>query len=86
MKTSGHKESRSFLECIGDSFLTQVIEETAWVHALLDIRANKEELLRNVKAGGSLGCSEHGMVEFGMLRREEGKKQDRSPELQESRI
>lgn len=37
MKTSGHKESRSFLECIGDSFLTQVIEETAWVHALLDI-------------------------------------------------
>lgn len=45
--------------------LTHVIKEPTRVEALLDILANKEQLLGNVKAGGSLGCSENKMVGTG---------------------
>jgi len=35
---------------------------------LLDLTlSNKEELARNVKAGGSFGCSDHEIVAFRML-------------------
>ena len=35
---------------------------------LLDlVLTNKEGLVRDVKTGGSLGCSDHEMVEFGIL-------------------
>ena len=35
---------------------------------LLDLTlANKEELIGNVKAGGSLGCSDHEKVAFRIL-------------------
>lgn len=54
-------------------------------HALLDlILANKEELVRDVKIEGSLGCSDGGLQN--PKRGEQGKKQDHSPGLQESRI
>ncbi|GAB0182327.1 hypothetical protein GRJ2_000698000 [Grus japonensis] len=39
--------------------------------AMLDlVLTNKEELVRNVKLKGSLGCSDHEMVEFKILRAE----------------
>ncbi|GAB0197130.1 hypothetical protein GRJ2_002178300 [Grus japonensis] len=63
------KQSRRFLECIDDNFLLQVIEEPTRRGAMLDlILTNKEGLVGDVKLKGSLGCSDHEMVEFGILR------------------
>ncbi|KAK4817455.1 hypothetical protein QYF61_015610 [Mycteria americana] len=67
--TAGHKQSGRFLECVDDDFLLQVIEEPARRGAMLDLLlTNKEELVGNVKLKGSLGCSDHEMVEFKILR------------------
>ncbi|GAB0185088.1 mitochondrial enolase superfamily member 1 [Grus japonensis] len=64
-----HKQSRMFLECVDDSFLLQVIEDPTRRGAVLDlVLTNKEGLVENVKLKGSLGCSDHGMVEFNILR------------------
>nr|XP_013805401.1 PREDICTED: proteasome-associated protein ECM29 homolog [Apteryx mantelli mantelli] len=50
------------------SFVT-VTDELATGDALVDLLlANKEQLVDDVKAKGSLGCSDHGMVEFKILR------------------
>ncbi|GAB0187581.1 hypothetical protein GRJ2_001223400 [Grus japonensis] len=67
--TAGHKQSRKFLECVDDIFLLQVIEEPMRRGAMLDlILTNKEGLVGDVKLKGSLGCSDHEMVEFRILR------------------
>ncbi|GAB0209349.1 hypothetical protein GRJ2_003400600 [Grus japonensis] len=67
--TAGHKQSRKFLECINDNFLLQVIEEPMRRGAMLHlVLTNKEGLVGNVKLKGSLGCSDHKMVEFKILR------------------
>ncbi|GAB0209305.1 hypothetical protein GRJ2_003396200 [Grus japonensis] len=66
---AGHKQSRKFLECVNDNFLLQVIEEPMRKGAMLDlILTNKEGLVGDVKLKGSLGCSDHEMVEFRILR------------------
>ncbi|GAB0203845.1 hypothetical protein GRJ2_002850100 [Grus japonensis] len=63
------KQSRKFLECADDNFLLQVIEEPTRRGAMLDlILTNKEGLVGDVKLKGSLGCSDHEMVEFKILR------------------
>ncbi|GAB0179159.1 hypothetical protein GRJ2_000381200 [Grus japonensis] len=63
------KQSMKFLECVRDNFLLQVIEEPTRRGAMLDlILTNKEGLVGNVKLKGSLGCSDHEMVEFRILR------------------
>ncbi|GAB0193305.1 hypothetical protein GRJ2_001795800 [Grus japonensis] len=62
--TAGHEKSRRFLECVDDNFLLQVTEEPRRRGAMLD----KEVLVGNVKLKGSLGCSDHEMVEFKVLR------------------
>ncbi|GAB0206541.1 mitochondrial enolase superfamily member 1 [Grus japonensis] len=63
------KQSRKFLECVDDNFLLQVIEESMRRGALLDlILTNKEGLVGDVKLKGSLGCSDHKMVDFRILR------------------
>ena len=47
----------------------QVIEKPTRRGAMLDlVLTNKEGLVGNVKVKGSLGCSDHGMVEFKILR------------------
>ncbi|GAB0204516.1 hypothetical protein GRJ2_002917200 [Grus japonensis] len=56
--TAGHKQSRRFLECIDDNFLHQVIEEPT----------RRGAMLGDGKLKGSLGCSDHEMVEFKILR------------------
>ncbi|GAB0208907.1 hypothetical protein GRJ2_003356400 [Grus japonensis] len=67
--TAGHKQSRRFLECVNDNFLLQVTEEPTRRGAMLDlVLPNKEGLVGNVKLKGSLGCSDHEMVEFKILR------------------
>lgn len=50
-------------------FLFQVTEEPTRRGAMLNlVLTNKEGLVGNVKVGGSLGCSDLGMVEFENLR------------------
>ena len=69
--TAGCKQSREFLESIGSflNFLTQLIEELTRGASLLDlVCTNKGELVRDVKAGDSFACGDHGMVEFRILR------------------
>ena len=46
----------------------QVVEELMRGGVLLDlILTNREGLVREIKVGGSLGCSDHRMVEFKIL-------------------
>ncbi|KAK4811175.1 hypothetical protein QYF61_019806 [Mycteria americana] len=67
--TAGHKQSKRFLECTGDNFLLQVTEEPTRRGALLDlILTNNEGLVGDVKVKDSLGCSDHEMVEFKILK------------------
>ncbi|GAB0208586.1 hypothetical protein GRJ2_003324300 [Grus japonensis] len=67
--TAEHKQSRKFLGCVNDIFLLQVIEEPTRRGAMLDlVLTNKEGLVGDVKLKGSLGCSDHEMVEFRILR------------------
>jgi len=50
-------------------FLLQVTEETMRRSAMLDlVLTNKEGLVGNVKLKGSLGCSDHEMLELKILR------------------
>ncbi|GAB0181438.1 hypothetical protein GRJ2_000609100 [Grus japonensis] len=66
---AGHKQSRRFLECVDDNFLLQAIEEKSRSGAMLHlVLTNKDGLVGNVKLKGSLGCSDHEMVEFKILR------------------
>jgi len=47
----------------------QVVEEPTRKGALLDlVLTNKEGLVEDMKVGGRIGCSEHEMVEFRILR------------------
>ncbi|GAB0209788.1 hypothetical protein GRJ2_003444500 [Grus japonensis] len=67
--TAECKQSRKFLECTDDNFLLQVTEEPTRRGAMLDlILTNKEGLVGDVKLKGGLGCSDHEMVEFRILR------------------
>ena len=66
--TAGHKQSRRFLECGDDNFLLQETEKPTGKGAILDlVLTNKERLVGNGKLQGSLGCSDHEMVEFEIL-------------------
>lgn len=63
------KQSRRFLESVADNFFTQVMDEPTRQGALLDLSlTNKEELIRELKADGNLGCSVQELVEFKILR------------------
>lgn len=54
--TAGHKQSRSFLKSISDSFLTQMTEIPMRTGALQDlVLTPKEGLVGDVKVEGSLG-------------------------------
>ncbi|GAB0193880.1 mitochondrial enolase superfamily member 1 [Grus japonensis] len=64
-----HKQSRKFMECVDDNFFLHVTEEPTRRGAMLGlILTNKEGLVGDVKLKGSLGCSDHEMVEFKILR------------------
>ncbi|KAK4823256.1 hypothetical protein QYF61_000223 [Mycteria americana] len=63
------RQSRSPLECIEDNFLSQVINSPTRGDAILDLLVtNATELIGDIKTGGSLGCSDHALVEFAVLR------------------
>ncbi|GAB0205988.1 mitochondrial enolase superfamily member 1 [Grus japonensis] len=63
------RQSRRLLECIGDNFLNQVIHSPTRGDAILEpMITNTSDLIGDVKTGGSLGCSDHALVEFTVLR------------------
>jgi len=67
--TVSDRQSRRFLECIEDNFLSQVIYTPARGDAILDeILTNASEFITDMKIGGSLCCSDHALVEFILLR------------------
>jgi len=70
--TESCRQSSRFLECIEDNFLNQVISTPTRGDAILDlVVTNASELVGDVKIRGSLGCSNHALVEL-TLRREMG--------------
>jgi len=66
-KVSGG-QSRRFLECTEDNFFSQVVDTPTRGDAILDLMlTSASELISGIKTGGSLGCSDHAMVEFTVL-------------------
>ena len=66
---AGGRQSGRFLESVEDSFLVRVIDGPTRGEALPDlVLTNEEESIREVKIGGSLGCSDHALVEFVILK------------------
>ena len=61
----GNAQSRMFLQCIEDNCLMQMVVELVRSDVPLDLVLTKKEgLSGDVKAGGSLGWSDHEMAEF----------------------
>ncbi|CAM4488283.1 unnamed protein product [Lepidochelys kempii] len=69
INTAVHRQSRKFLENVGDNFLVQVLEEpTGGGGAFLDLLlTNRVELVGEAKVDGNLGGSDHELVEFRIL-------------------
>ncbi|KAK4824986.1 hypothetical protein QYF61_022512 [Mycteria americana] len=67
--TASYRQSRRLLEYIEDNFLSQRIDSPTRGDAILDLLVvNASELISDVKCGGTLGCSDHALVEFAVLR------------------
>ncbi|KAJ7412608.1 rna-directed dna polymerase from mobile element jockey-like [Pitangus sulphuratus] len=67
--TESCRQSRRLLECMEDNFLSQVIESPTRGNVILDLLVtNASQLIGDIKIGGSLGCSDHALVEFAVLR------------------
>ncbi|PKU47054.1 nedd4-binding protein 2-like 2 [Limosa lapponica baueri] len=63
------RQSRRLLECIGDNFLSEVIDSPTRRDMILDLMVtNSSEQIGDIKIRGSLGCSDHALVEFTVLR------------------
>ena len=51
------EQSRRFLECVDDNFLTQLVKEPARGSKILDLLfVNREDLVGDVKVGSHLGA------------------------------
>ena len=76
--TGSCKQSRRLLESINDNILVQVLERLTRDEVLLDlVLTSAEEIIKDIKIGGSLGCSDHALV---------GKEWSQDTELQESEL
>ncbi|KAK4815580.1 hypothetical protein QYF61_004097 [Mycteria americana] len=63
--TAERKQSRRFLECVAENFLTQLVSKPMREGALLDLLfTNREGLVSHVMVGGCLGQSDHEIIEF----------------------
>jgi len=57
-----------FLGCVKDCFLVQMLDVPSRNEALLDLLlTNQENLICNILISDSLGCSDHNIVEVGIL-------------------
>ena len=61
----GCKLSRRFLKLTEDKFLVQLLNKLTRGEVLLDlVLTNAEGLIKEIKIGGNLGCSDHALVEL----------------------
>lgn len=66
----GGKQSQRLLECSESNLLAQVLgKRTRWEVLLDMVLTITEELIKELKIGGTLGCSDHALVDFVILRR-----------------
>ncbi|XP_074862164.1 1-phosphatidylinositol 4,5-bisphosphate phosphodiesterase beta-3 isoform X3 [Carettochelys insculpta] len=66
--TATHRQSRKFLESVGDNFLMYMLKEPTRGCTQLDLLLpNREELVGEIDVSGNLGCSDHEMVDFRIL-------------------
>jgi len=66
--TAAHMSSVKILECIEDSFLIQMLDMRNKNAALLDLLlTNQENLVCSILVSDSLGCSNHNILESGLL-------------------
>ena len=64
-KAAGCKQSRRLLECTQHNFLVQTVDRLTVGEAFLYlVLTDAEELIKEVKTGGTLGCSDHALLEF----------------------
>ena len=71
--TVDRKQSRRFLECVEDNFLTWLVSEPSRECAPLDLLfVNRERLVGDMMVGRCLGHSEHEMIVFSSWRSKEG--------------
>ena len=65
----GCKQSRRHLESVEDNFLVQLLDREARGEALLDlVLTSAENIIKRVEVGGSLGCSDHVLLESVIMR------------------
>jgi len=57
--TAGCKQSRRLLEYAEDNFLVQLLGRPIKGEMLPDLGLINAEIIKEVKIGGSLGCSDH---------------------------
>ena len=63
------RKPRRHLGWIENNFLRQIIDSPTREDAILDLMLIKaSELIGDIKTGGSLGCSNHVLVELAVLR------------------
>ena len=60
--TAERKQSRRFLDCVEDNFLTQLVSEPTREGSPLDWFVNREGLVGDVIVGGHFGHSGHEMI------------------------
>ncbi|PKU46995.1 nedd4-binding protein 2-like 2 [Limosa lapponica baueri] len=63
------RQSRRLLECNENNFLSQVIRSPIRADVILELLVTSaSELIGDITIGGSVGCSDHALVEFTVLR------------------
>ncbi|XP_074436717.1 interferon gamma receptor 1 isoform X2 [Larus michahellis] len=63
------RQSRTLVECMEGNNLSQVIDNPIRGAVILDLMVtNVSELIGDINIGGSLGCSDHALVEFAVLK------------------
>ena len=65
--TAEREQSERFLECVGDNFLTQLVNESTRGSKVLDLLFVNVGLVGDVKFGGHLGQSDHEIIDFSIL-------------------
>jgi len=89
----GKQQFRRFLVSIEDNFLAQVIDITSRGEALVNmVLISADEIIKEMKIKGSMGCSGHAVVEFmisrnvGLVKSKRVKEQKHDPEFQVSEL
>ncbi|RMC00287.1 hypothetical protein DUI87_22894 [Hirundo rustica rustica] len=68
LNTAEKRQSRKFLECMEDNFLSQLVDEPTRGRTMLDLlSAYRDGLAGDVVVGGQLGQSDHKIIEFSMF-------------------